>query len=729
MCDKSRFVQYQGVKWSGVLKGLPKSTNYLQPLFEALTNSLESIQIRQRDGGDQFSPEVVISLDFTKDLFDEIGELQTITITDNGVGFNSENYNRFITLKDDSKGFDNKGSGRIQLIHSFDGAIYDSTYKEGERIFNRKISMSASSRFLEHNSIVYINEHPTEVPTDTPLVTKLTLSNVLLDKDKRDLSQLTGKQLKDAILRHYILRFCAYGDLLPKITIIRKMGEKEMDTEHISYDDVPQPSHPEVHIEVPTSQMSDTGKRVIQGDNKVTFTITPFKVPEQELQANEISLTSRSELITTPKIKITCLKPYQVLAGCRFLFLVSSPYIDSLEGDDRGNVEILTKDEFKKRATAQGYITEQVTIEDIQTSVNEEAVKIYMEIKEQQIEFEKNVSRLKNTYLLSEDALANIAPNSSVKEILEKAYTYDARVLASENAQYDDLMEKLSCLNPASSEYTSEFDRLVKETTHSVPLQNRSVLTQYVVRRKLVLELMEKILNRSTIIQNEGRRNIDEKLLHNLIFKQGSESPLESELWVLSDEYLYFQGCSEKKLSQITFRGKKVFRDTFSLTEAEYLNSLGEQRMNMRIDVLLFPSEGKCLLIEFKNPNVNVSSHLDQINRYAGFMRNYTLPEFKFMQFYGYLVGEAISTLDVRFSDSSFVESPAQDFLFRPAKPVVGINGEKDGSLYTEVIKYSSLLSRAKLRNKAFVDLLFSQYVHTPLRSKGEGHLDIYKEL
>lgn len=45
--DKNKFVAYQGLKWSGILKGISKSQNPFQPLFEAFTNSLESIRMRQ----------------------------------------------------------------------------------------------------------------------------------------------------------------------------------------------------------------------------------------------------------------------------------------------------------------------------------------------------------------------------------------------------------------------------------------------------------------------------------------------------------------------------------------------------------------------------------------------------------------------------------------------------------------------------------------------------------
>ena len=218
---------------------------------------------------------------------------------------------------------------------------------------------------------------------------------------------------------------------------------------------------------------------------------------------------------------------------------------------------------------------------------------------------------------------------------------------------------------------------------------------------------MEKILKRMTTAQEQAKRNEDEKLIHNLIFKQHMENPLDSDLWLINEEYMYFNGSSETQLSKVTLNGEKVFREEFSEEEERYLNSLGENRKKMRTDVLLFPSEGKCVIIEFKNPDVNVSDCLNQINKYAYFLRNFTKQEFKFLTFYGYLIGESVENRDVRSCDGDFKTAPNLDYIFRPNKTIPDESGSnQDGTLYMEVIKYSVLKARAELRNKMFIDKL-----------------------
>ena len=61
---------------------------------------------------------------------------------------------------------------------------------------------------------------------------------------------------------------------------------------------------------------------------------------------------------------------------------------------------------------------------------------------------------------------------------------------------------------------------------------------------------------------------------------------------------------------------------------------------------------------------------------------------------------------DIRDNDSDFLNAPHFEFIYRPFKRIVGKFGKQDSSLYTEVIKYSTLLKRAKKRNEIFIKKL-----------------------
>ncbi len=704
--DSTKFIKYTDLKWSGILKSIKKSSNRFQPLFEAFTNSLEAIKLRQKETSN-FSPYINVVLNFNTSLIHgEYLDLSEIRIEDNGIGFDAKNYARLTTFKDDTKGFNNRGSGRIQMVHSFKYVVFDSVYYEGEKLMARKFFLSKSTPFLSNNTIIY--EENTPYPIEGEVKTVVTLHEPLDKKDAKALANIGVDDVKHLLLERYLLALCSIRKQFPSINIIYSIGNTEKERVTIKSEDIPEPTRTDIYISVPKCQISNDMKRIeVLKDESVTIQILPYKIGADSLSESSIRITSKDEISETTKVKLTCINPSAVLDSSRYLFLLKSEYFDLLDGDERGNIEIVDRTEFKKRAKSQGYIEEQIVLNDIQDAVNSKAKEIYQEILEQNQLFKEKIEQLKRDYLLSEEALKDLSLSDSIDEVFKKAYTYDAKVMAKESAAFENSKQYLHQLDPASDDYDSRLTSLTEKFVSSLPIQNRVTLSKYVARRKMVIELMDMILKRTLNCQQEAKRNNDERLLHNLIFRQHSNNPLSSDLWLINEDYMYFEGSSEKNLFDIRLRGLKVFREEFNEEEQRYLKSLGKDRTKLRTDVLLFPAEGKCVIIEFKNPNVNVADCIQQVAKYAYFLRNYTKPEFKFLTFYGYLIGESIEKRDVRAADADFVTSPNLDYLFRPSKKIVDESSDnQDGTLYMEVIQFSVLKQRAELRNKIFADLL-----------------------
>lgn len=704
--DSTKFIKYTDLKWSGILKSIKKSSNRFQPLFEAFTNSLEAIKLRQKETSN-FSPYINVVLNFNTSLIHgEYLDLSEIRIEDNGIGFDAKNYARLTTFKDDTKGFNNRGSGRIQMVHSFKYVVFDSVYYEGEKLMARKFFLSKSTPFLSNNTIIY--EENTPYPIEGEVKTVVTLHEPLDKKDAKALANIGVDDVKHLLLERYLLALCSIRKQFPSINIIYSIGNTEKERVTIKSEDIPEPTRTDIYISVPKCQISNDMKRIeVLKNESVTIQILPYKIGADSLSESSIRITSKDEISETTKVKLTCINPSAVLDSSRYLFLLKSEYFDLLDGDERGNIEIVDRTEFKKRAKSQGYIEEQIVLNDIQDAVNSKAKEIYQEILEQNQLFKEKIEQLKKDYLLSEEALKDLSLSDSIDEVFKKAYTYDAKVMAKESAAFENSKQYLHQLDPASDDYDSRLTSLTEKFVSSLPIQNRVTLSKYVARRKMVIELMDMILKRTLNCQQEAKRNNDERLLHNLIFRQHSNNPLSSDLWLINEDYMYFEGSSEKNLFDIRLRGLKVFREEFNEEEQRYLKSLGKDRTKLRTDVLLFPAEGKCVIIEFKNPNVNVADCIQQVAKYAYFLRNYTKPEFKFLTFYGYLIGESIEKRDVRAADADFVTSPNLDYLFRPSKKIVDESSDnQDGTLYMEVIQFSVLKQRAELRNKIFADLL-----------------------
>jgi hypothetical protein len=636
---------------------------------------------------------------------DAVSDFIKITVEDSGIGFNDSEFERFMNLQDDRKGIGNKGTGRIQYIHFFNKTTILSTYKDNESATGykqRKIILSKSREFLKENTIIYL-ESENEVDASKSH-TILTFESLLEDGDLKYYSDLTAEKIKGDLVRHYLKGFCTKRENLPRITIKAFINDEEIEALDITHNDIPNPIQ-DKNIEIQYSTIKENNIEKIHKTE--VFNLKSFTISKDELDQNQIRLISKGENAGT--LKLECLLSNDQIDGKRYLFLLSGEYIDKRDGNTRGNIVITKKRDFKKKNNDSFIIDDEILLEDMIDITNETIVSLHKEIQEKNEEKNNRVKELQQIFLLNNETIEpiNFKISDTDKSILEKIYEADAHIAAEKDAKMKLQLEKINSLTPQCQEYQSQLDNIADEFLKIIPLQKRTTLSRYIARRKIVLELFQKVLDKElNKFYNGG--DIDEKLLHNLIFQRSSDDPENSDLWLLGDEYIHFKGFSEHRLGDVTIDGIKIFKDNFSAEEDEYLNSGGERRLSKRPDVLLFPQEGKCIIIEFKAIDTNVAKHLTQINYYASLIRNYTIESYNIVSFYGYLIGENIKDRDVRGTVSSFEHSSHLDYWFNPSERVIGFDGRSDGSIYTEVIKYSTLLKRAQLRNKVFIDKLIN---------------------
>ncbi|WP_281637046.1 hypothetical protein [Flavobacterium marginilacus] len=691
----NQFITAQDLSFVGVLHDIKKSKSALQPIFECFTNALEAIKIKQTLDAEH-KGEILLKIN-ASELTIQSTEFNSLSISDNGIGFNEDEFKRFNTFKLTTKGFKNLGSGRIQYVHYFDTTRIKSMFEKDGKFFEIVFSVSKKEDFLKNNAIV---KHISSKET-TESISGTTVSFSTLLENSGIYNDLNEQTLKDKLLEKYIHYFCYNKNKLPKIKIEFYVQSELKGESTISKSDIPN-----IDKTLPIKlQYSIKAKNDIEKIEKTEdFTIDAFKISKTQLKENKLNLVSKGEVIEESPVSLENLAGSDNVNGNKYLFLVSSNYIDSRDTNLRGILNIPNKDSFGKDLFAN---QEEIFIEDIQEEVNKSINTMYPEIEEVKQKHQDDFAKLKEMFLLDDEIAKDISVsiNDSESKILEKFYEAEARKSASFDASIKESVDKLENLDTTKPTYQDELVKAVDKLVKTIPLQNKKALTHYVARRKLVLELFQKILNNETSKLKSGGR-IDEDVLHNLIFQQSSNDPMNSDLWLVNEEYIYFRGVSEGLLGQIECDGSKILKENLSVEENEYRKKQGGDARLRRTDILLFPAEAKCIIIELKAPDANVSDHLNQINRYASLINNLSIDTLKFNTFYGYLVGESIDADDIIDNDSDFMNAPNLGYIFRPYKRIVGKFGRVDGSLYTEIIKYSTLLERAKLRNKIFIDKL-----------------------
>lgn len=703
---ENQFIKVEGVYLPTILKEIKKHENPIQSFFEAFTNSLESIKInKQKKGINEVDSVISLNMYFSKNILSE-KEFKKFIIEDDGIGFNNEQFTRFATLKDNRKGFHNKGSGRIQYVHCFGRCEFNSVFEEDGKCFERSFSISKSSAYLDKDSV--IKHHYTKEIEAKKSGTVLILSDLLNPDDAKKLT-ISINNLKIELLKRYLRYFCSHREVLPRIVLNEYVDETLTNTIEITKDEIPVPDKTEP-FKVNYSTILAQNEEITKLEETEDFELLSFKIKKTDLDKNSIFLVSKDELVDNKDFKLNfkSLSPDESLEDIRYLVLISSNYLNAKDCDTRGDLSIVKRENFHKSDDLFSLGRKEILFEDIKDNVDEIIDRIYPEISKKSIEKLDKISEIKKLFLFNDELLQNlnIGINDTEDQIIHKLHIAESKISAKRDTEIFNQINSLKNLDPADKNFDVNLTTTIEKLTKEIPIQNRTALTHYVARRKIILELFEKVLDRKLLVQNDGSRNNDEQLLHNILFQQSATNPNSSDLWLINEDFIYFKGTSEKQLSKLEINGEKVFKDKFTEEEQRYLSSLGENRTIKRPDVLLFPEEGKCIIIEFKTPEANVSEHLTQIDLYASLIRNYTEDKFQITTFFGYLIGESIEPRDVMGRVSRYEHSYHLGYLFRPSENVNGFDGRSNGSIYTEVIKYTTLLKRAKKRNEIFIEKL-----------------------
>lgn len=688
---------------------IKKAPNLLQPIFEAFSNAWEATS------GKGYSITVEIYHLKEKNIFGDVFSYGAISIIDDGEGFTDENFHRFEKLFDESKNKNNLGSGRIQYLHYFKITQIESIFKVDGISSMRRIEMSKDF-YAEHNSVIRsITDNNSE--SQTPF-TRVTFFFPIDDEDKKKYAQLSSQEIKDALLKRYMNLFCLGRDNLPSIHInhyVNGAFDKDSSRE-ITIEDVPEADY-EDNIKIHYSTLSEKGNSVMPCARTEDFIIRSYKLPYSIMSKNEVRLTSKGESFCYPGFNFPLItESPRIETGVSLLFLISSNYLTSKDTDIRGSLDLVSRSDFiAKRNLFTG--KEEILIDDIEDDATTSISNHYPAFRQLKEQASNNVQKIAKMFSIDETLLekAGVKCTDSDINVLKKVYNFNAEVKAEADAKIKGIFDSLDELDPNDKGFENKFNKKVEELNSALPLSVRNELSQYLSRRTLVIELMEKALAGKLKIQTEKpttrrkKKVQQEGVFHNLLFPKGSDCTEESNLWMLSEEYIHYRGLSESELDNVEIDGRPLFKQ--NLTEEEIAfkkRSTGDIGIK-RPDVLLFPEEGKCIILEFKAPNVDVSKHLHQIKQYASMIHHLSDESFKFNAFYGYLIGENIDPYSVLEADSYFRESQALGYMVNPHYPLPRFFGREPGSLYLEVIKFSDLLKRATLRSKIFTNKIIPE--------------------
>lgn len=657
----------------GIVDNIKSDSTPYSPIIEAITNSIDAINESGRSDG---RIDIIIEREnILPDMqSNELPEILSVTISDNGVGFNDKNRDSFDTVySPKKKAIGGKGFGRFFYLRHFTSASVESYYIQDNLLRRRTFD------FGQEYSVV-VNEQ-TENASDHDTGTVLTLKNIRQGRFDKD-PELFAHRILERLLSYFV------DDTYKCPEIVIHDGELE---------------HP-ITLNSLIGDADDSLIRLIDRGNfevnDVAFKFKLFKLYKMRTQKSRIVLTARNQSVTevmleahVPEFVSDFEEEVVNKDGSRtsrnfiIRFYVQSEYLDDNVTTERDN---FTFNDKNKQASIFA-----VNKEEIERAVAKIAKDKFAD--EFRLRFEKKRSRYE-TY-----AAENIWYKPYVEDLdfenLKAVPTKDELETVLHKVKYNkdlDIKRKIADLTAGQTTYQdaeAAADEIIKEAKKA----SVSDLAQYVAFRKAIIELL-----RVAIKYTADGTYKTEKELHDIIFPTRSSSkdtPYDGHnLWVL-DERLTFTSHHISS-DQNIFKGKNNDRPDIAV----FHNEVAYRETNMKyspISIFEFKKPGRH---DFTSKSAD-EDPVDQVIRYAQAIKKGELKTIDGLEvqiddntpFYGYIVAD--SDNDVR------------DWLERKNfKALPDGNGwffhHDNLSLYIEFITWQKVINDAEMRHRRFFELL-----------------------
>jgi hypothetical protein len=290
---------------------------------------------------------------------------------------------------------------------------------------------------------------------------------------------------------------------------------------------------------------------------------------------------------------------------------------------------------------------------------------------------------------------------SVAERVLKK---YQDRILA-ETAEIFDLKEEIARAEPDSADFRQKIQELSWRYTSSLKSFDMANLSQLVVRRAAIVEILSLACEKKLELQaHDDKRRKDERIIHSIFFpmRKDSDDFSDHDIWLLSEEYQYYDYISsDKPLSQIKWSNDEMlFEGGIDEQFERILCERSDANGSLRPDIAIFSKEGSAIIVEFKSPGVSVDEHTGDLSEYAHLLAAKSKGRLK--KFYGYLMGDTVNRLRM----PGYTRFPTGKGYFRSSSLQDPENGRNLGELYEEILFFDDVVDRARKRISVYKDRL-----------------------
>jgi hypothetical protein len=690
LIDMAKEVDDLQIKFN--LQGLLKEVNLpvykaLWPLFETIVNSIQSIEDSQnkKNGEIRIIANRISTREYDLEGNENEAPFEGFIVKDNGEGFTEQNYNSFCVAYSNlkiAKGC--KGIGRFLWLKAFKSVHVNSVFSENGCWAKRSFNFSALNGVDPDNNIFDIEN---EEKTNKTII-KL---DGFLDPYKKNVPvslDALGKRIIEHCLPYFLLENC------PHIVLQDSEGY-EIVLNDIFNTTIKESLHQD-EIQIKNRVFKLYHIRMYNGANKHEL---HFCANSREVKSYDLSQY------------ISDLQKRLVEKNGNKTFY----YLGFFVGDYLNENVNSNRTAFNWESNIDLYsdnISEKEMID-----VSQKYIELYLQeeieaVKRNKRDFIKNfIEKVKPQYRyllkqkpeLYREVPANLSEENLELELHKATQRWELE-LSQKAVEIESQIKK--------GEFTQkDFSNVFNNYCQAINDISKSSLAEYVIRRKSILDLLERALQK----KDDGSY-FSEATLHSIICPMHVTSDDisfdEMNLWVIDDRLSYHSFlASDKQMKSLPI-----------------ISSESDKRMDLAIfdNAISFAENQDVLnsisIIEFKKPNRDNLKDDDKnpINQVLGYVKNIRDGVVKKASgrpfnnvsntaFYCYIIVDLTDSLRLAAENATLTLTPDGEGYF-------GYNPIRHA--YIEVISYDKLLKDAKQRNQILFDKLFSPNILKTLNGR-----------
>lgn len=658
------------VNFRGLLNEISLSENKsLWPIFEAVVNSIQSINDSEQNHNGKITINAIRNQESLNGFPN--APYNDFEIIDNGTGFNEKNYNSFLeayTSLKLSKGC--KGLGRFLWLKAFEKVKIESVYFENDKCYKRYFEFS-------EDKFITPEENTTLIERTEPY-TKIRLIGYISKYQKKCSISIEpiAKKIIEHCMMYFISETCPQIDIFDEVEAINinKYFETNIkDSLHHDEFDIKDQKFSIYHIQM-----------------RENVTKHELHLCASDREVESIDLSKKISNLNT-KLTDDSGNDYY------YVGYVTGKYLDEAVNSNR--TALIIENEHTN--------TNPITKEDLYDATIK-FIKLYLEddlkkIKDKKKDFIYNYVKYKKPqyrFLLNaKPQIIDEIPNGLKDDDLDLELHKQTQKWEKELKKIGQKIEQESKKKINSIE---DYDSIFENYCSGITDLSKASLSEYVIRRKTILDLLEKALE-----WDNNNKFKKEAIIHSLICPMrhsSDEIPFdEMNLWIIDEKLAYHNYlASDQKLKSIPV-----------------IDSDSNDRIDIAIfdQALSYSSEkdhfNSISIIELKRPGRdNYSSNgkdndpVEQVLRYVKQIREgkaklangRSFGDVKNTPFYCYIIADLTDSLIEKAETMSYTKTPDGEGYY-------GYNQNRNA--YIEIISYTKLLHDAKKSNQVLFDKLF----------------------